>query len=132
MEEIPMPTPREAIAEIAGMQTEAIRQGNAAGFAEHYTDDALLMFQHMPTVAGRAAILGFWQGIVDMGAKDATLETDDLLEFGDTLVERGHYTLTIQSDAGETVDAGKFVIVWKREHDAWKLHWDIFNSDLPA
>ena len=127
-----MPTPHDAITEIAQMQTEAIRQGNAAGFAARYTDDALVMFQHTPTVVGRDAIQGFWQGVVDMGAKDATLDTDDILDFGDTLVERGHYTLTLQSDAGDIVDEGKYVVVWKRDGDTWKLFWDIFNSDLPA
>ena len=90
------------------------------------------MFQHTPTVVGRDAIQGFWQGVVDMGAKDATLDTDDILDFGDTLVERGHYTLTLQSDAGDIVDEGKYVVVWKRDGDTWKLFWDIFNSDLPA
>ena len=127
-----MPTPHDAITEIAQMQTQAIRQGNAAGFAARYTDDALVMFQHTPTVVGRDAIQGFWQGVVDMGAKDATLDTDDILDFGDTLVERGHYTLTLQSDAGDIVDEGKYVVVWKRDGDTWKLFWDIFNSDLPA
>lgn len=127
-----MPTPQEAIAEIAGMQTEAIRQGNAAGFAKHYTEDALVMFQHTPTVTGRDAILGFWQGVVDMGATDASLETEDLLDFGDTLVERGRYTLTVRSNEGEAVDEGKYIVVWRRQNGTWKLYWDIFNSDLPA
>jgi uncharacterized protein (TIGR02246 family) len=125
-----MPTPEEAIAQVTAQQTAAIRQGNAAGFAEHYTDDALVMFQHTPTVVGREAILGFWQGVVDMGAKDATLETDEVIDCGDTLVERGHYTLTVGTGGEATVDEGSYVVVWKRDGGALKLHWDIFHSDL--
>ena len=30
-------------------------------------------------------------------------------------------------------DSGKYVVVWKKQDDGnWRLHVDIWNSDLPA
>ena len=127
-----MPNTREAISAANGALAEAIRMGDAAVCAAAYTTDARVMFQHTPTVVGRDAIQTFWQGIIDMGAKDVSLESAELLDFGDTQVERGRYTLTVRSDDGEVTDEGKYVLVWTRDGEAWKIWWDIFNSDLPA
>jgi ketosteroid isomerase-like protein len=29
------------------------------------------------------------------------------------------------------MDDGKYVVLWKREKDGWKLYRDIFNSNTP-
>jgi hypothetical protein len=29
------------------------------------------------------------------------------------------------------VDVGKYVVVWKKTSDGYKIHFDIMNSDLP-
>ena len=42
----------------------------------------------------------------------------------------GHYTLTVGTGGEATVDEGSYVVVWKRDGGALKLHWDIFHSDL--
>jgi ketosteroid isomerase-like protein len=110
--EVQMPNTRDAISAANEALAEAIRAGDAA--------------------AGRDAIQAFWQGVIDMGAKDATLETAGLLDFGDTQIERGGYTLTVGSDDGDVTDEGKYLVVWKRDGEAWRLLWDSFSSDLPA
>ncbi len=127
-----MPNTGDAISAANEALAEAIRAGDAAACAAVYTADGCVMFQHTPTVVGRDAIQGFWQGVIDMGAKDATLETAELLDFGDTQIERGQYTLTVGSDDGEVTDEGKYLVVWKRDGEAWRLSWDSFSSDLPA
>ena len=38
----------------------------------------------------------------------------------------------LQDGDGQALDAGKFIVVWKREAGQWKLHRDIFNSSMPA
>jgi hypothetical protein len=30
---------------------------------------------------------------------------------------------------GVTLDQADYVVVWKLENKAWKLYWDIFNSN---
>jgi ketosteroid isomerase-like protein len=127
-----MPSIGDALSATNGVLINGLRTGDAAACAAAYTTDARVMFQHTPTVTGRDAIQAFWQGVIDMGAKNATLDTDELLDFGDTQVDRGRYTLTLQTDDGEVTDEGKYVVVWKQDGEAWRIFWDSFSSDLPA
>jgi len=41
-------------------------------------------------------------------------------------------TFTLKGKGGQELDAGKYIVIWKREDGQWKLHRDIFNSSLPA
>lgn len=60
----------------------------------------------------------------------ARLESVELEGHGDTAIEVGKYALL---DAkAKTIDAGKYLVVWKREQDQWKWHRDIWNSSMPA
>jgi len=127
-----MPNTGDAISAANGVLIGGLRTGDAAACAAAYTTDARVMFQHTPTVSGHDAIQAFWQGVIDMGAKDATLDTDELLDFGDTQVDRGRYTLTLGTDGGDVTDEGKYIVVWKQDGGTWKIFWDSFSSDLPA
>jgi ketosteroid isomerase-like protein len=48
---------------------------------------------------------------------------------GDTAVEVGRYTLS--GEGGQVLDTGKYVVIWKKEDDAWRYHRDIWNSSMP-
>ena len=48
----------------------------------------------------------------------------------DTAAEVGRYVLAMAD--GTEVDRGKYIVLWRHTEDGWKLHRDIFNSDLPA
>lgn len=103
---------------------------DAEGMAELYTEDGQLLPPGSDVVSGRDDIAAFWQGLFDMGVATAQLETVELEVHGETAVEVGRFTL---GDAdGGTVDHGTFVVVWKREDGAWKLHRDVWNSNVPA
>jgi len=113
---------------------EYIRKGDAAGLATLYTEDACLMPTNSPPLVGRENIKGFWGAAIQtMGVKDAALTTEELVGEGDTVTEYGEYKLMAQlegQEAGE--DVGKYVVLWKKTPEGWKLHWDIFNTNLPA
>ena len=102
--------------------------GDAAGMADLYTEDGMLLPAGSDFVRGRQGIQSFWQGAMDMGVKNARLETVEVEKQGDTAIEMGNYTL---SDAGEqTLDQGKYMVIWKRETGGWKLHRDIWTTNL--
>jgi len=63
-------------------------------------------------------------------AGTGTLETLELEGHGETVYEVGKYTL--RGTAGELLDQGKYLVVWKREKGRWRLHRDIWNSSRPA
>ena len=60
----------------------------------------------------------------------STLRTVELEIHGTTVNELGAYTL--KDINGKKLDAGKYVVIWKKEGRAWKLHWDMFSTNNPA
>ena len=110
-----------------------ISDGDAAAIAALYTADARLLPTNFEIMKGTQAIQAFWQGGIDMGIKGATLETLEVQVKEDIAYEVGKYTLKIQVSADQTItDEGKYVVIWKRENDSWKLDVDIWNTSLPA
>jgi uncharacterized protein (TIGR02246 family) len=108
---------------------QAFHWGDAAGIAALYSENASILPLGSEMTQGRANIQSFWQAVMDSGVKEAELETLDVEAGGDSLArEIGKYVLTIQQN-GETVKSpGKYVVIWKREGDDWKLDVDIWNS----
>ena len=108
----------------------AFKRGDATGLANLYTSSAQLLPANSDFVRGTAAIRAFWQSVMDMGLEGASLETIEVEGHGDTAIEIGRYRLLA---AGNVVaDQGKYIVVWKNDNDAWKLHRDIWTTSQPA
>jgi uncharacterized protein (TIGR02246 family) len=120
---------RQAIEAANQNFTAAFARRDARGMAGLYTPNGQLLPTHSDFVTGAQAIQAFWQAVMDMGIEDATLETVELEAHGDAAHEVGRYTL--RGAAGQVLDQGKYVVIWKRESGQWKLHRDIWNSSLP-
>src|SRR4051794_38390872 len=101
------------------------RQGNAAGIAELYTNDGMLLPAGSDFVQGKDAIRDFWQGAMSMGIKEAKLDILEVDLQGNTAIERGQYQL--KGAGSEVMDQGKYIVIWKQEQGQWKLHRDIWN-----
>ena len=108
----------------------AFNSGDAAGVAALYTEQGQLLPPNSDVLTGHQAIQGFWQAVMDMGIKKASLEVVETEDFGETATEVSKYTLFDQ--AGQELDQGKYIIIWKQEGGEWRLHRDIFNSSLPT
>jgi uncharacterized protein (TIGR02246 family) len=129
-----MGTLREDIAKRNAKFGEYVRAGDVTGLATLYTEDAHLMPANSPAIVGREGIKEFWGSTAQaLGVTDAVLTTVELVGEGDTVTEYGNYTLKIQpegQEAGE--DKGNYVVLWKKTPEGWKIHWDIFNTNIPA
>jgi ketosteroid isomerase-like protein len=121
--------PRSEIEEGNRRFMEAFGRGDAAGVARLYTARAQLLPAHSDFVDGTTAIQRFWQGAMDMGLKEAILETLEVEGHGETAHEIGRYTL--KTGTGEVADSGKYLVVWKQEGGVWKLHRDIWTTSRP-
>ena len=109
---------------------DAFKRGDAAGIAALYTDEAKLLPPGNQMVSGREAIESFWQGAMNMGIKEAKLETVRVEAEGNLAYEIGRFALAVQPESGEgTTIAGKYVVVWKNQGGTWKLHADIWNTN---
>ena len=67
----------------------AFKRGDATAMANLYTAAAQLLPANSDFVRGTAAIRTFWQSVIDMGLKGASLETIELEAHGDTVSKLG-------------------------------------------
>jgi len=106
----------------------AISNGDAAGVAAQYTDDAQLMPPNADLVTGKKEIQNAMQGFVDAGINGIILESTEIEGIGNMAFEVGKYTLSVDENI---IDNGKYIVIWKKVGEDWKLHRDIFNSNMP-
>lgn len=127
-----MPTDLRASIVAANMEfMERFARGDSEGMAGLYTEDGQILPPNAEPMSGHAAIAGFWAMVMGMGIKTADLTTVEVEGTpGDAAVEVGRYELG--DGDGNTLDRGKYMVVWKHDGGSWKLHWDIWNSSQPA
>ena len=106
----------------------AVANGDAAKVAAQYTDDALLMAPNADLVTGKQEIQNMMQGFVDAGINGINLESTEIEGIGNMAFEVGKYTLSVDE---QVIDNGKYIVIWKKVGEDWKLHRDIFNSNVP-
>jgi uncharacterized protein (TIGR02246 family) len=121
---------RKAIESEDEVFMETFRKGDAFGLAALYTEEGQLLPPNAGFQIGRQAIQAFWQAVVDAGIREARLEIREVEVHGDTAIEVGEYSL--HGEGGAELDAGKYIVIWKREDGRWRLHRDIFDSSKPA
>lgn len=122
-----------AAIEQAGVQfAEAYGRGDAKAVAAFYTPDAIAFPPGGEMVKGRDAIQQMWQSTMDSGVKSLSFTVVDVGTSGDVAYETGTVVLGIQAPGKDSTTASaKYVVVWKKQGNDWKLHRDIWN-DLPA
>jgi len=108
----------------------AFASSDAEALAALYTQDGRLLPPNSDVVAGTAAIQGFWQNVMEAGVARAQLTTEEAQGFDDTAYEVGRYGL--YDSAGNTIDEGKYIVIWRKTEDGWRLHRDIWNSSMPV
>ncbi len=108
----------------------AIGRGDAAAVAQLYTEHGQVLPPQSEPLTGRPAIKAFWQGAIDMGIKACKLESVEVVQDGNAVQEVGRYTL--EAAGGQVADRGKYIVIWHREGEQWKLHRDIWNTSQPA
>ena len=119
----PDPAARHAIEAAVGRYVAASNQGDAAGLADLYADDAVLLPPDHEPIRGRAAIRAFWDQGTDQGLEVTNLAVEANGNLG-WLVGRYHLPATDE----EPADSGKYVMCLKRQPDgSWKLTADIWN-----
>lgn len=103
-------------------------KGDAQALAEFYTEDAYLLPAGGEMVQGRQAIRGFWDSTVKQ-LGDGRLTTVDVQPLGpDAAREIGMFRFRTKGNQPEEV-TGKYVVVWRKVGDQWKLATDIWNMN---
>jgi ketosteroid isomerase-like protein len=106
--------------------SELLTKRNFSAIDRIYTSNATVLPPGAPMITGRENVRNFWKSAIEaLNPTGGRLETLSLEVLGDTAVEIGRATL---ESASSTLEV-KYVVVWKREDDLWKLHVDIWNPN---
>ena len=120
----------EGINETNKLFMDAFADGDAEKVAGFYTANCRFLPDNSHPVDGRANVQELLQSMMDGGVSSIELITWEVEDCGDTAVEVGRVVMRGGDD--EILDDGKFIVIWKKENDGWRLHRDIVNSSLPS
>jgi uncharacterized protein (TIGR02246 family) len=124
----------QAIRAVNAQWLAAVENKDATATASFYTSDGRLMAPNSPTAQGTAAIAEAFAGMFGLPNVAISWSQSSVeVGLGGTLAyDIGTYTLSYDGPTGPVQDHGKYVVVWKKVNDEWRVAADIFNSDLPA
>jgi uncharacterized protein (TIGR02246 family) len=106
----------------------AFNSGDFSTLASHYTEDAVLLPPGAEMAKGRSAIQSFWKGAAE-GVSDLKLTAMDVKPLGtEAAREIGSFTLKTKGQQAQEV-VGKYVVVWQKVGNEWKLATDIWNTN---
>jgi ketosteroid isomerase-like protein len=124
-----MANARQAITEGYKTFEDAFFRGDADTISQMYTEDAELLVPEAPPIKGRTAIADAWRGIVGAGGNTVRVDIGEVQEGQDWAYDVGKFTAS--APAGDVLNAGKYIVIWKQSTGSWKIHRDIFNWDIP-
>jgi len=113
---------REFVAAFAGK--------DAATMALLYTEDAAVLPPNADPALGREAITKFWESLMILPLRELRQELVDIHGSGETVTAEGRYSLIDERD--HAVEVGKYLTVWRKTPQGWRIHRDLWNADAPA
>jgi len=106
---------------------EFFNKGDFAGVASLYTADATAFPPGSAMVQGAAAIGSMWKSMADK-VGDPKLTTVDVKPLGPFAArEIGTFSLKTKGATPQDV-TGKYVVIWEKVGNDWKLATDIWND----
>jgi ketosteroid isomerase-like protein len=108
---------------------KAFVSGDSATLVNAYTTDARLFPPNAGVVSGQAALASLISQYLKYGIKEFQDSTTAVYGNEEYVVEEGN--LFMGDAMGNTIDKGKYVVVWKNEKGDWKIYSDIWNTSLP-
>ncbi len=126
------PVQQDVTSEIEEMNMvymSAVKNQDVETLANLHTDDAVILPSNQSKVVGIDAIRLMWQEAFKYGMGYLELTTDEATAIGNTAHELGTYQYYTPDD--QMVDEGKYIVVWQKEDNTWKIARDIWNSSMP-
>jgi uncharacterized protein (TIGR02246 family) len=106
---------------------EFFNKGDFAGVASLYAEDATAFPPGSGMVKGRAAIEALWKSMAEQ-VSDPRLTTLDVKPLGLAAArEIGTFSLKTKGPRPQEV-SGKYLVVWEKVGNDWKLAADIWND----
>lgn len=122
---------KEMITAVSNARAKAFNNSDAAGIAEHFTKDAILMAPGVPAMEGREAVRDYYQSIFDEYETELDSYYEEIKIDGDLAYGRGvaKVTLIPKNDTESSSSTSKYLNILQRQPDGtWKTTHDIWNS----
>jgi ketosteroid isomerase-like protein len=120
---------KKAIAASNEIYFQAFVKGDSSIFIDRYTKDCWIMAPNVPTFCGVDAPNEFFKTAYNkFGLRNGKFITIDIFGDGvDFVTEEGFWQ---SFDANnKLLDNGKFLVLWKKTPEGWKMFRDSFSSD---
>lgn len=125
----------EGLEKLRDVHVAALNDADADAWAACFAADAVQMPPNMPANVGIDGIREWSRGFLDAFSVEFSLDPAEALQAGpDWVIERGAYEIALTPNGGggdPLRDHGKYVTVYQREGEHWKMARDIWNSDNP-
>ena len=124
---VPASAQKAEIEAVNAKWIEFFNKGDFAGVASLYANDATAFPPGSAMVQGGAAIGAMWKSMAEK-VGDPKLTTLDVKPLGPSAArEIGTFSLKTKGPAPQEV-TGKYVVVWEKIGNDWKLAADIWND----
>jgi len=120
---------KKAIAVSNAIYFQAFEKNDSSIFINRYAKDCCIMPPNTPALCGAGAPLAFFKtAYTKFGLRNGKFITTAV--FGDGIEFVTEEGLWQSFDAsGKLFDNGKFLVLWKKTPDGWKMFRDSFSSD---
>jgi ketosteroid isomerase-like protein len=120
---------KKAIAKSNALYHQSLVKNDPSIFINSYTEDACLLAPNSPMVCGREALASFFKEGYVMGLRGGKFSTANVYGDGKEYVtEEG--TGQVWDANGKLIDDVKYLVLWKKTKQGWKMYRDSFSSNL--
>ncbi|HYF39398.1 MAG TPA: nuclear transport factor 2 family protein [Gemmatimonadales bacterium] len=123
------PADSAAIHDLARQFSAAYVRGDAAAMARLYTKDAVIFPERSEAITGREAIQRYWTLPDGRRITRHVITPQHIRVDGRHAYDHGTFEIAGERDGKSWgPDRGKYVVVWRREGNSWRIHLDMWNS----
>lgn len=120
---------RAAIAQSNAIYFLAFSKGDSSVFIDRYARDCSILAPDMPALSGSDGALTFWRiAYYKIGLRNGKFITGQVYGDGKQYVTEEGLWQSFDAE-GHLFDNGKFLVLWKKTPDGWKMFRDSFSSD---
>lgn len=83
-----------------------------------------------PVSIGKNGVRAYRQGVLDKGVKAVTLQTVKVKASHHFAMEGGEYTFL--GPDSQVSDAGRYVVIWRKDGGTWLLHQGVWITNRSA
>ncbi|WP_350285073.1 DUF4440 domain-containing protein [uncultured Croceitalea sp.] len=109
--------------------SQYVMDSNYEMIGASYTLDAKIFPNNTLIIEGTKAIVNYWKIPDDVQITHHKISQKEIKIIGDEAYDYGYYEGQTKKPNGELVDwKGKYVIVWRKVNNTWKMYLDIWNG----